>query len=152
MQCPFCRFDNDRVVDSRVIGDGRAIRRRRECLECQKRFTTYERIEVSPRMVVKKDDRREFYSRSKVLAGLVKACKKRNVTKEQLEAIVDKVEIEVFEESGSDIDSHSIGEKVTAHLRALDKVASVRFASVYRDFKDVEDFLHEVEDLAPVSK
>ena len=151
MQCPFCKIDNDRVVDSRVIGSGTSIRRRRECLECERRFTTYERIETAPRMVVKKDFRREFFSREKILVGLTKACKKRGITPEQLEDITEKVEASIFEEYESEVETRVIGERVSTILKELDPVAFVRFASVYREFTEVEQFLHEVEELGPLS-
>lgn len=152
MLCPFCKQDDDHVVDSRVIGEGRAIRRRRECISCHRRFTTYERIETAPRMVVKKDFRREFFSRDKILTGLTKACKKREITREQLETIVDRIENEIFEEYESEVDTRVVGEKVSRYLRALDPVAFVRFASVYREYTDVEQFLQEVQDLDAVPR
>ena len=147
MQCPYCKADDDRVVDSRVIGAGSSIRRRRECLDCHKRFTTYERIERAPRIVRKKDLRREFFSREKILAGLVKACEKRAIAPEVLETTLDRIETEIFEESEGEVDSRSIGEKVSKHLRELDPVAFVRFASVYREYSNVEQFLQEVQKL-----
>ena len=147
MQCPFCRTDDGHVVDSRLIGGGRTIRRRRECLACRRRFTTYERIETSPRLVVKKDLRKEFFSRDKILSGLSKACKKRNLSADELESVVDKIEAEVFEECDNEVETRIIGEKVSRYLRKLDQVAFVRFASVYREYDDVGQFLLEVKDL-----
>lgn len=151
MQCPFCKVDKDRVVDSRVIRAGAAIRRRRECLACFRRFTTKERIETAPRLVLKKDSRREFFSRAKILEGLVKACKKRGINREQLESIVDKIESEVFERCEREVETRIIGEMVSAHLRTLDPVAFVRFASVYNEFSDTEQFRLACEDLKRAS-
>jgi len=147
MQCPFCKQDDDHVVDSRVIGSGRVIRRRRECTACEKRFTTYERIETAPRMVVKKDFRREFFSRGKILTGLLKACKKRGISREQLEDVVDRIESEIFEEYEHEVDTRVVGEKVSRYLKELDPVAFVRFASVWREFSDPGQFVHSVREL-----
>ena len=147
MQCPICKVENDRVVDSRLIGEGNAIRRRRQCLKCRRRFTTYERIETAPRMVVKKDLRRELFSRGKILNGMMRACEKRNISVEQLESLVSKIESEIFEECDSEVSSRIIGEKVSESLRVLDQVAFVRFASVYREFTDAHQFLQA---LAPL--
>lgn len=148
MRCPFCSTDDDRVVDSRTIGEGNVIRRRRECVTCGKRFTTYERTEVVPRQVIKKDSSRETFSREKILGGLMRACEKRNINIEQMENIVSRVEGQVFEEHDTEVSTSLIGEKVSEALRDVDHVAYVRFASVYRDFKDVEEFLQEVLALA----
>ena len=144
MQCPFCKVDNDRVIDSRSIGDGNAIRRRRHCLACRKRFTTYERIEVAPRVVVKKDSRREAFSRDKILGGMIRACEKRNISLAELESVASRIEAEVYEEHDSELSSGVVGEKVSEALKELDHVAFVRFASVYREFKDVTEFLREL--------
>jgi transcriptional repressor NrdR len=144
MQCPSCKRDEDRVIDSRSIGEGNTIRRRRSCLACGKRFTTYERIEVNPRFVIKKDSRRESFSREKILAGMIKACEKRDISLSELESVVSRIEAEIFEEHDSEVSSHVIGEKVSEALKALDQVAFVRFASVYRDFKDLREFLREL--------
>ena len=144
MQCPFCKVDNDRVIDSRSIGDGNAIRRRRHCLACGKRFTTYERIEVAPRVVVKKDSRREAFSRDKILGGMIRACEKRNISLAELESVASRIEAEVYEEHDSELSSGVVGEKVSEALKELDHVAFVRFASVYREFKDVTEFLREL--------
>jgi len=144
MQCPFCRLDQDRVLDTRSIGDGNAIRRRRECLACGKRFTTYERVEVSPRMVIKKDQRRELFNREKMLAGMVKACEKRNLSLEQLEEVASRIEADIFATYDSEVSSSVVGEKVSQSLKELDHVAFVRFASVYREFTDVTQFLEEL--------
>jgi len=147
MKCPFCGHDEDKVVDSRGSGDGAAIRRRRECLKCGKRFTTYEKIEEQELMVIKKDDRREPFDRHKALAGLLKACEKRPVSMDQLEGLVDELERELSQEFDREVPSKEIGERVMRRLHALDPVAYVRFASVYREFKDVEQFLRELKDL-----
>jgi len=147
MKCPFCKKDNDRVVDSRVIGEGRSIRRRRKCLTCDKRFTTYERIEAAPRLVVKQDQRREHFNRDKILQGLRFACKKRPISEEQLESIASRVEAEVFEKYDNEVSTRSVGERVSEILKDIDQVAYVRFASVYREFTDVEQFHQTVEPL-----
>ena len=148
MRCPYCKTDDDRVIDSRSIGEGSAIRRRRKCLACAKRFTTYERAEVAPRRVIKKDMSRESFKREKVLKGLMRASEKRNISMEQLEDIVSQVESRIFEEHDSDVSTKLIGEIVIQALKAVDHVAYVRFASVYREFKDIEQFLQEVVSLA----
>lgn len=148
MQCPFCRADEDRVIDSRTIGEGNAIRRRRKCLACGRRFTTYERTEVQPRVVVKKNASRESFSREKILAGMIKACEKRNISVHDLEHLAAKIEAEIFEEYDSEVSTKVIGEKVSQALKQTDHVAYVRFASVYREFKDVDAFLEELLPLA----
>jgi transcriptional repressor NrdR len=147
MKCPFCGHEEDKVVDSRASSDGRSIRRRRECLKCAKRFTTYEHLEEQPLMVVKKDGRREPFDRHKLLAGLVKACEKRPVGMEALERLVDELEQELSQQFEREVPSRDVGERVMKRLHALDPVAYVRFASVYREFKDVEQFLRELKDL-----
>ncbi len=147
MRCPFCNQNKDRVLDSREKGDGLVVRRRRECLMCNKRFTTYERIEEIPYMVVKKDKRREPFDRRKILAGLVKACEKRPVSVEKLEQIVDDIEQEITDRVGKEIKGSEIGEKVIKKLFELDEIAYVRFASVYRQFKDINQFMNELKDL-----
>ncbi len=147
MRCPFCNNNKDKVLDSREKGNGLVVRRRRECLVCKKRFTTYERIEAIPYMVVKKDKRREPFDRRKILAGLVKACEKRPVSVEKLEQIVDDIEQEITDRVGKEIKSTEIGEKVIGKLFALDEIAYVRFASVYRQFKDINQFMDELKDL-----
>jgi len=144
MQCPFCKVDDDRVIDSRSIGEGNAIRRRRSCAACGKRFTTYERIEVAPRVVVKKDSSRETFTRDKILSGMIQACQKRNISLEELEGVASKIEAEIFEEHDSEVPTTVIGERVSNALKKLDHVAFVRFASVYREFKDVKEFLAEL--------
>jgi transcriptional repressor NrdR len=147
MKCPFCEHLEDKVVDSRESKEGQVIRRRRECLSCGKRFTSYERIDQIPHLVVKKDGRRERFDREKVLAGLLKACEKREVSIKALESITDKVEAMVHETPDREVPSVQIGEYLMERLRELDKVAFVRFASVYRDFKDVDQFLSTLKGL-----
>jgi transcriptional repressor NrdR len=147
MTCPFCGHIEDRVVDSREAKEGDVIRRRRECLACQRRFTTYERIDEIPYMVVKKDGRREKFDRQKVLGGLLKACEKRPVPMGKLAEIVDEVESMLFTSPEREIPTTSIGELLMEQLRVLDKIAYVRFASVYRDFQDEEAFFHELKEL-----
>lgn len=147
MRCPFCGHPEDKVVDSRESKEGEAIRRRRECLACQKRFTTYERTDEIPYMVVKKDGRREKFDRQKVLTGLLHACEKRPVPMSQLEVIVNDAEALVVESSEREAPTRVIGEMIMRRLGQLDKVAYVRFASVYRDFKDVDEFLAELKGL-----
>ena len=147
MKCPQCSFEEDKVVDSRTTKEGEAIRRRRECLKCGFRFTTYEYIERAPLMVVKKDGRREEYSREKLLGGLLKACEKRPVSREQLEKVIDDVETVMFARFKNEVKSAEIGNLVIDRLQALDEVAYVRFASVYRQFKDINQFMSEVRTL-----
>lgn len=141
MKCPFCAHLEDKVVDSREGKEGQVIRRRRECLSCGKRFTSYERIDQIPHLVIKKDGRRERFDREKVLAGLLKACEKREISIKTLEGIADKVETMVHENPDREVPSVEVGEYLMERLRELDKVAFVRFASVYKDFKDVDQFL-----------
>ena len=150
MKCPFCGHQEDKVVDSRASSDGVSIRRRRECLGCGKRFTTYEHIEEQPLMIVKKDGRREPFDRHKLLAGLVKACEKRPVSMDDLEHLVDELERELSQHFEREAPSREVGERVMKRLHALDPVAYVRFASVYREFKDVEQFMRELKDLLAV--
>jgi transcriptional repressor NrdR len=144
MKCPYCGSLRDRVIDSRQSKDGDVIRRRRLCLDCNKRFTSYERIEESVPVVIKKDGRREPFDRMKILNGLKKACEKRPVSVETLQKIVDTIEKKAMDTGESEIMSAWIGEEVMNHLRELDKVAYVRFASVYREFRDVKEFLEEI--------
>lgn len=145
MKCPQCAFEEDKVVDSRTTKEGEAIRRRRECLKCGHRFTTYEYIERVPMMVVKKDGRREEYSREKLLGGLLKACEKRPVSREQIERCIDDIETVLFGKFRNEVKSTEIGNLVVDRLQALDEVAYVRFASVYRQFKDINQFMNEVK-------
>jgi transcriptional repressor NrdR len=147
VNCPFCGHEKDRVVDSRESREGAVVRRRRQCLECERRFTTYERIDEVPYMVVKKDGRREKFDRQKVLTGLLKACEKRPVSMPKLAEIVDEVEARLAESAERETNTTEIGELLMARLRALDKIAYVRFASVYRDFQDVEAFINELKNL-----
>src|SRR5207248_371864 len=144
MKCPFCGFLEDKVVDSRESRDGDAIRRRRECLKCERRFTSYERIDEIPYMVVKKDGKRESWDRSKVLAGLLRASEKRPISTVQLEAIVDEVEKNVQDSLDRELGTSDIGKIIMRRLKTLDKVAYVRFASVYLQFEDVSEFMAEV--------
>ena len=145
MKCPFCQVDNDKVTDSRASEDGGAIRRRRECLACGRRFTTYERYEPIALKVVKKNNVREPFERDKIRRGLEKACWKRPISDEQIENVVGAIEREVFDRFDVEIDSGDLGELVMKQLRHLDQVAYVRFASVYREFKDVRDFVEELQ-------
>lgn len=147
MNCPFCGHLHDKVVDSRESKEGDAIRRRRQCLRCERRFTTYERIDEVPYMVVKKDGRREKFDRQKVLAGLLKACEKRPVAMSRLSELVNLVESKVIDSSDREIPTTEIGEILMEGLRELDKIAYVRFASVYRDFQDEEAFFNELKNL-----
>ena len=147
MKCPFCGEIADKVIDSRSSKDGSVIRRRRECIECTRRFTTYEHIEEIPVMIVKKDGRREVFSREKVAAGIKRACEKRNISVNVLEEFLDELERDLKETGEKEIPSRVIGEKVMAKLHRLDDVAYVRFASVYREFKDVNDFVDELKRL-----
>lgn len=147
MQCPSCRNLEDKVVDSRESTEGETIRRRRECIKCGRRFTTYERIEEHPLMVVKKDGRREPFDRKKVLSGLQRACEKRPISREQLEAITDQLERGLIQEFEKEVSAQQIGERLMKALHALDEVAYVRFASVYRSFKDVSQFMEELKEL-----
>jgi transcriptional repressor NrdR len=145
VRCPFCKEDRDKVIDSRSSDGGRIIRRRRQCLACRKRFTTYERTGESFKMyVIKKDDSRVPYDREKVITGLQKACYKRPVSAEQVRQIADKVEEDIFKNFDKEVTSAFIGESVIRHLRDVDKVAYIRFASVYRDFKDAGELIEEV--------
>lgn len=147
MTCPFCGHKEDRVIDSRESKEGDVIRRRRECLKCERRFTTYERSDEIPYMVVKRDGRREKFDRQKILEGLLRACQKRPVPMSKLAELVDEVESMVGDSPEREISTTAIGEFLMERLRTLDKVAYVRFASVYRDFQDVEAFLNELKDL-----
>ena len=147
MKCPFCGHDEDRVIDSRPAEDGAAIRRRRECIGCQARFTTYEKIETLPLLVIKKDGTREPFNRDKILRGLLKACEKRPVSNEQLLELLSYVEAQVQTSANREISSQDVGELVMKQLKKIDEVAYVRFASVYRQFKDVNSFLEELNEM-----
>lgn len=145
MRCPYCRYDHDRVSDSRASEDGFAIRRRRQCLHCKRRFTTYERVDETGIKVVKKNGVREPFLRDKIRAGLTKACWKRPISDEQIDNLVSQVESDIYSATESEIESHKVGEMVMQRLATLDQVAYVRFASVYRQFKDVRDFVDELQ-------
>lgn len=147
MKCPYCGHPDSRVVDSRATDEGSAIRRRRECVSCERRFTTYEVVDEVPLMVVKKDGRREPFNRNKILTGLMKACQKRPVPMSVLEEITSDVERELRGRLEREVSSREIGEMVIRRLRDLDKVAYVRFASVYREFKDIDTFMDELKKL-----
>jgi transcriptional repressor NrdR len=147
MKCPFCGHPEDKVVDSRTIKEGELIRRRRECLSCTKRFTTYERIEEIPLMVAKKDGRREPFDRSKIVIGVLKACEKRPVGIEQIEDLVDRIEKSINTSMEKEVSSETVGAMVMEELKNLDEVAYVRFASVYRQFKDIDEFMDVVKTL-----
>ena len=145
MKCPYCSYSESKVIDSRPTDEGERIRRRRECLKCQKRFTTYEIVETVPVIVIKKDNNRETYDRSKIEGGVFRACHKRPISATQIEAMVDEIEAEIFNKEEREISSEDIGELVMEKLKALDSVAYVRFASVYREFKDVNTFMDELK-------
>lgn len=147
MKCPFCHEMEDRVIDSRLTKDGGEIRRRRECSHCRRRFTTYERVEETLPVVIKKDNRREMYDRMKVIAGLKKACEKRPVSAAAIEQAADRVERYIQERGEKEVPSSVIGEALMRELHKLDQVAYVRFASVYRSFQDVSEFMRELKDL-----
>lgn len=147
MKCPFCGDDNTRVIDSRPADDNEAIRRRRQCDECGKRFTTYEKVETIPLIAIKKDKNRETYDRSKIESGVVRSCHKRPVSVDQIEACVDEIENKIFNLGVREIESEKIGEIVMDQIRDLDQVAYVRFASVYRQFKDADTFMSELKKL-----
>lgn len=145
MKCPFCGMDNTRVVDSRPADDNTSIRRRRQCDECGKRFTTFEKVEIIPLTVIKKDRTREPYDRNKIMAGIMRACHKRPVPVEKLEETMNKIENDIYNLGYKEVDSKVIGEIVMEHLKSLEEVAYVRFASVYREFKDVNTFMSELK-------
>lgn len=145
MKCPYCNQDNTRVVDSRPVDDNNAIRRRRMCDECGRRFTTYEKVETIPLIVIKKDQNREQYDRSKLEGGILRACHKRPVPVQEISHLVDRVETEIFNREEKEVPSTVIGELVMNYLKDLDAVAYVRFASVYREFKDVNTFMDELK-------
>jgi transcriptional repressor NrdR len=151
MQCPFCGQDNDKVIDSRSSEGGRVVRRRRQCVDCSRRFTTYERVEESVRLVViKKDGSREPYQREKIIAGLEKSCYKRPISTAQILDVVESAEEQMFKQFDKEVPSTYIGDLVAGHLRGLDKIAYVRFASVYREFADVGDLIHEAQDASEI--
>jgi transcriptional repressor NrdR len=148
MKCPFCQNLEDKVLESRETEDGRAVRRRRECLACRGRFTSYERVEEKPLLVIKRDARREQFSREKIRAGISRACEKRPVSAEAVEAMVDEIEREIHREAGREVPSSKIGEMVMEKLQASDKIAYIRFASVYRKFEDLSEFIQEVKEIS----
>jgi transcriptional repressor NrdR len=152
VKCPFCSHLESKVIDSRVGAANDVIRRRRECEKCERRYTTYERVEEVLPLVVKKDGRREIFDRQKVLLGLRKACNKRAVPLERLEAVVDTIERELIESAEKEVDAKVVGEKVMTELRKVDEIAYVRFASVYRSFRDIEEFAAELENIARARK
>ncbi len=145
MKCPFCADTENKVIDSRLSKEGYVIRRRRECLACNRRFTTYERIEEIPLMIIKKDGRREEFNRDKIRSGITKACEKRNISMNSIEDFLDELEQELRETGKKEISSSVVGERVINRLHDLDEIAYVRFASVYREFKDVNDFVQELK-------
>lgn len=147
MKCPFCGHIEDKVIDSRSSNENKSVRRRRECMKCKRRFTTYEYIEEAPLMVIKKDGRREAFDRNKIISGILKACEKRPVGMEKVEAVVDKVEKELQKSFDKEVKAQVVGELVMDYLHKLDEVAYVRFASVYRQFKDINHFMKELKDL-----
>jgi transcriptional repressor NrdR len=147
MKCPFCDTIEDKVLESREVDEGSVVRRRRECLSCRGRFTSYERIEERPIMVIKRDGRREQFNRDKLIRGILHSCQKRPVSLETIEGIVDEIEREIHREAGREVQSSKIGELIMEKLQAVDKVAYIRFASVYRKFEHVSEFLKEVKEL-----
>lgn len=147
MKCPYCGYNETKVVDSRSTDDNMAIRRRRECLKCNKRYTTYEKIENVPILVVKKNMNREYFDRTKILNGLIKACEKRPVSRKQIENITDEVEKKINNNMITEISSSEIGEIIMENLKKVDEVSYVRFASVYRQFKDINTFMQEIKNL-----
>ncbi len=148
MRCPFCKEDQDKVIDSRSSEGGRIIRRRRQCLACKRRFTTYERVEDAVKLtVVKKDGSRIPYNRQRIIAGVQKACYKRPISMQQIENLAEEVEEEIFRQQGQEVSSRFIGEQTMKRLKSLDQVAYVRFASVYRDFQDLGQFIEEVNEV-----
>lgn len=147
MRCPYCGYQDSKVLDSRPADEGNAIRRRRECIECSRRFTTYEKVDEIPLVVVKKEGRREVFDRNKVLGGIIKACEKRPISMNQMEQIADDIEKELKNRMENEVGSEQIGEMLMDSLRDLDEVAYVRFASVYRQFKDVNSFMDELDKL-----
>lgn len=147
MKCPYCGFGESKVIDSRPADDGTSIRRRRECLKCQKRFTTYEKHETIALIVVKQDDSRQPYDREKIVRGLIRACEKRPITYAQMEAVADKIEGELYQRATKEVTSTEIGELVMLHLKELDEVAYVRFASVHKHFSDIYSFMTALREL-----
>jgi len=147
MKCPFCSHEDTRVVDSRLGKEGNNIRRRRECIDCERRFTTYERVEETLPLVIKKDGRRETFDRQKIISGIQRACEKRPVSISTIEKVVDQMELSLQESGEKEIDASRIGEAVMSALQSIDEVAYVRFASVYRQFRDINEFMSELKDI-----
>jgi transcriptional repressor NrdR len=147
LKCPYCGYDESKVVDSRSTEDDMSIRRRRECLKCSKRYTTYEKIEDIPILVIKKDSSREYFDKSKIINGLLKACQKRNVSRMQIEVIANNIEKQISNQMLTEVKSEYIGEMIMENLKGIDEVAYVRFASVYRQFKDINTFMEEIKSL-----
>ncbi|MEJ5306827.1 MAG: transcriptional regulator NrdR [candidate division WOR-3 bacterium] len=147
MKCPYCGFEENRVIDSRASKDGQSVRRRRECLQCKKRFTTYEYVEKTPLLVIKRDGRREPYARDKLIEGIRTACRKRPVSNESINKIVEDVERKLFAKESEEVESKIIGEIVMEQLKEIDEISYVRFASVYRQFKDMNEFIDELNSL-----
>lgn len=152
MKCPFCAYIEDKVIDSRLSQDGSTTRRRRECLQCGKRFTTYERVEETLPLVIKKDGTRETFDRTKIFNGIVKACEKRPVSVEDIEKAVNRLEVKFLDSGEREVLSSAVGEAVMEELKKLDEVAYVRFASVYRDFRDINEFMTELKDLLEIKR
>ena len=152
MKCPYCGFNESKVIDSRSIEEDMAIRRRRECLKCSKRYTTYEKIENIPILVIKKNMSREYFDRIKIINGLIKACQKRPVSRAQIEEITDDIEKNINNQMLTEVKSEYIGELIMERLKNIDEVSYVRFASVYRQFKDINTFLEEIKNLLPEQK
>lgn len=152
MKCPYCGYNESKVIDSRSIEDDMAIRRRRECLKCNKRYTTYEKIENIPILVIKKNMSREYFDRTKIINGLIKACQKRPVSRAQIEEIADDIEKNINNQMLTEVKSQYIGELIMEKLKNIDEVSYVRFASVYRQFKDINTFLEEIKNLIPDKK
>lgn len=152
MKCPYCGSLNSKVIDSRLTTSEFAIRRRRECQSCMQRFTTYEKVEELPVVIVKKDGRREYFNREKIFAGIKKACEKRAISTDEIDKIVDSIERGLREANDKEVSSKTVGEKIMEKLHSLDGVAYVRFASVYREFKDIGDFMEELKNLIPPRK
>ncbi|MFA9398069.1 MAG: transcriptional regulator NrdR [Clostridiaceae bacterium] len=147
MKCPFCNYTESKVIDSRATEDGTNIRRRRECLNCNKRYTTYERVEDIPVLIIKKDDSREYFDKSKIINGLMKACQKRPVSRKDIENIAEEIEKKLSNDMVTEVKSETIGEMIMDSLKEIDEVSYVRFASVYRQFKDINTFMEEINRL-----
>ncbi len=152
MKCPYCGYEEGKVIDSRPTEEGNAIRRRRECLHCQKRFTTYEKLETISLAVIKQDNSRQAYDREKILRGIIRACEKRPISLAQMESVADAIESELYQAMVKEVTSTEIGERVMRHLKELDEVAYVRFASVHKHFSDIETFMEELQKLLQETK